>query len=170
MSAKKIFTLTIEALQQCHPEFQVVSLIILFLSVLSSFVYIVLYAPLERLVVFLVLAFAFWQSQQVSSLSNSSFPKLPSRPPSALSTSTSEQETLPVYTPKASAPILSVVSIKSVSASPFVSPISYTEPVSASQSVSTLSVSLVAEAPVKFLAQSPSVSVVPSSNGIGPNI
>src|SRR5271155_1587691 len=120
MSAKKIFTLAIEALQQCRPEFQVVSLIILFLSVLSSFVYIVLYAPLERLVVFLVLAFAFWQSQQVSSLSNSSFPELPSRPPSALSASTSgQQETLPVYTPKASAPILSVVSIESVSASPF---------------------------------------------------
>jgi len=136
MSARKIFTLAIEAFQRCCPEFQVLSLMAMFLSVLLSAVYVALYAPLKLIVIFFALGFVVWQSQHVSSLSHHSSSEPPSRLSSALSVSTIEQETLPAYAPKAPILVPCVVSVELASGSTAISSVLS---VSTSQSSPTVS-------------------------------
>jgi hypothetical protein len=99
------FDLGADALQRCPPQFQVISLLTIFLSVLASMVYILylaLYAPVERVVILLTLGYAGWQMQHASSVhqhsSQSSIPGIRSEPSILLSTSS--DPTLPAYTPK----------------------------------------------------------------------
>src|SRR5579859_4957686 len=100
MSLGKVYvTLAIDALQRCSPRFQVYTLFAVFLSILLStvyFVYLALYAPVERVVMLLALGYTGWQMQHASSVHQ--LPAVYSEP-SILLNASSEPD-LPAYTPK----------------------------------------------------------------------
>src|SRR5579859_7745718 len=99
MSETALTSFATSALRRCSPQFQVISLITIFLSVLVSTVYIVhlaLYAPLERVVMLLALGYAGWQMQHASSVHQ--LPAVYSEPSILLNTSS--EPDLPAYTPK----------------------------------------------------------------------
>src|SRR5579859_6216509 len=99
MSETALTSFATSALQRCSPQFQVISLITIFLSVLVSTVYIVhlaLYTPLERVVMLLALGYAGWQMQHASSVHQ--LPAVYSEPSILLNTSS--EPDLPAYTPK----------------------------------------------------------------------
>src|SRR5579859_4905473 len=89
------------ALRQCPPQFQVISLITVFLSILLSTIYVIyliLYAPLERIAL-IALAFLLWQNQRSSSVHQ--LPGIYSKPSVLLNTSSEPAlPALPAYTPK----------------------------------------------------------------------
>jgi hypothetical protein len=88
-----------DALQRCPPQFQVISLLTIFLSVLASTVYILylaLHAPVERVVILLTLGYAGWQMQHASSVHQ---PSESYHDPSITVIDQSEPA-LPAYTPK----------------------------------------------------------------------
>src|SRR5579859_2164347 len=97
MSSSKVYvTLATDALQRCSPRFQVLTLFAVFLSILLSTVYavyLVLYAPLDRVVMLLALGYAGWQMQPVHQLPG--VYSEPSIPLNSLS-----EPALPAYTPK----------------------------------------------------------------------
>jgi hypothetical protein len=68
MLAQRIFNVAIDALQQCPPHFLVLTTIVVFLCILLSTVYVVIYAPLERVVMLLTLGYAVWQIQYTPSI------------------------------------------------------------------------------------------------------
>src|SRR5579859_2640671 len=81
------------------PRFQVLTLFALFLSILLSTVYavyLVLYVPLERVVMLLALGYTGWQMQHTSSVHQ--LPSVYSEPSILLNTSS--ETALPAYTPK----------------------------------------------------------------------
>src|SRR5579859_2930661 len=100
MSLGKVYvTLAIDALQRCSPRFQVHTLFAVFLSILLStvyFVYLALYAPVERVVILLALCYAGWQIQPSSSVHQ--LPNVYSEP--SILPNTSYEPALPAYTPK----------------------------------------------------------------------
>src|SRR5579859_6356128 len=99
MSETALTSFATSALRRCSPQFQVISLITIFLSVFVSTVYIVhlaLYAPLERVVILLALGYAGWQMQHASSVHQ--LPAVYSEPSVLLNTSS--EPDLPAYTPK----------------------------------------------------------------------
>src|SRR5579859_41341 len=100
MSLGKVYvTLAIDALQRCSPRFQVYTLFAVFLSILLStvyFVYLALYAPVERVVILLALCYAGWQIQPSSSVHQ--LPNVYSEP--SILPNTSYEPALPAYTPK----------------------------------------------------------------------
>src|SRR5579859_1787308 len=100
MSLGKVYvTLAIDALQRCSPRFQVYTLFAVFLSILLStvyFVYLALYAPVERVVILLALCYAGWQIQPSSSVHH--LPNVYSEP--SILPNTSYEPALPAYMPK----------------------------------------------------------------------
>jgi hypothetical protein len=101
MPAQKVFDFATDALRRCSPQFQVISLITIFLSVLVSTVYVIylaLYAPLERVVMLLALGYAGWQMHHAPSIHQP--PTAPLAPESFVSLNDQYEPVLPAYTPK----------------------------------------------------------------------
>src|SRR5579859_3995664 len=87
--SETIFTTSFatSTLRRCPLQFQVISLITVFLSVLLSTIYVIyliLYAPLERIAL-IALAFLVWQNQRSSSVHQ--LPGIYSKPSVLLNTS-----------------------------------------------------------------------------------
>src|SRR5579859_2032202 len=100
--SETIFTTSFatSALRRCPPQFQVISLIMIFLSVLLSTIYVIyliLYAPLERIAL-IALAFLVWQNQRSPSIHQP--PTAPLAPESFISLNDQYQPALPAYTLK----------------------------------------------------------------------
>src|SRR5579859_3760263 len=83
------------ALRRCSPQFQVISLITVFLSILLSTIYVTLYAPLERIAL-ITLAFIVWRNQRSPSIHQ--LPELPLEP--SVSLHNQHEPVPPAYTPK----------------------------------------------------------------------
>jgi|SRR5579859_4643400 len=97
--SETIFTTSFatSALRRCPPQFQVISLIMIFLSVLLSTIYVIyliLYAPLERIAL-IALAFLVWQNQRSPSIHQP--PTAPLPPESFTSLNDQYQPALPAY-------------------------------------------------------------------------
>jgi len=100
MSETTLTDFATSTVRRCPPQFQVISLITIFLSVLVSTIYVlylILYAPLERIAL-IALAFIVWQNQRSPSIHQP--PTAPLSPESFISLNDQYQPALPAYTPK----------------------------------------------------------------------